>query len=327
MKAWWVCDGPDGARLEQREVEVPQPGPGELRIRVRAAALNRGEFLHSPSYASNAEPRAAGSDCSGEVHALGAGVGGWNVGERVMGPARGAYAEYALIDRRLALAAPERLSWEEAAAAPIVFQVTHDMLWTQGHLGAGEWLLVTGISSGVGVACLQAAKLIGARVIGTSRSDDKLRRLRPLGLDVGIRTDSAEFSDAVLRATGGAGADVVVNAVGGSFFAECMRCMGRGARLATVGYLDRTFRAEIDLNALHAKRLHLFGVSARYRPVDERANALREFARDLRPALADGRIRPLVDRVFPLESLLEARAYMESDRHVGKVVLGLAAGH
>ncbi len=325
MRSWWVRDEPGGARLELREVAIPDPAPGELRIRVRAAALNRGEFLHSPSYASSGEARAAGSDCSGEVDAIGQGVRGWRVGARIMGAARGAYAQYALIDHRLALPAPERLSWEEAAAAPIVFQVTHDMLWMQGRLAAREWLLVTGISSGVGVACLQAAKMIGARVIGTSRSAEKLERLEALGLDVALKTGAPDFAEAVLRATG-RGADVAVNTVGGTLFAECLRCLAPNGRLATVGYLDRTFRAEIDLNAVHAKRLHLFGVSARYRPVAERAAALRDFERDVLPALADGRILPLVDRVFPLEALPEARNYMESDRHLGKVVLGVAAG-
>ena len=323
MKSWWLRDGESGAVLEQRETPVPEPQPGELRLRVRAAALNRGEFLRSPSYARSGDSRPAGADCSGEVDAIGSGVQGWKPGQRVMGPAHGAYAEFAVIDQRLATPAPERLSWEEAAAVPITFQVTHDMLWTQGHLAPGEWLLVTGASSGVGVACLQAAKVIGAKVIGTSRSKSKLERLRSLGLDVAIESAGGEFSAAVLEATGGKGADLVVNNVGGSVFADCIKCMAYKGRLATVGYLDRTFSAQLDLNALHAKRLHLFGVSARYRPAAERAESLRQFRLDVLPALADGRIRPLVDKVFRLEELREAKAFMESDGHVGKIVLSV----
>jgi NADPH2:quinone reductase len=321
VKSWWIKDGPAGAALEMRDAPVPAPQAGEVRIRVRAASLNRGEFLHSPGYHSSADARPAGSDAAGEVDALGEGVTAWKVGDRVMGRTRGAYAEYALADERLISPAPERLSWEEAAAAPIVFGVTHDMLWTQGRLQAGEWLLVTGISSGVGVACLQAAKLIGARVIGTSGSKAKLDRLKSLGLDVALQTRAPDFAARVLEATGGKGADLVVNNVGGSLFSECVRCMNYRGRLATVGYLDKVFSAEIDLNAVHAKRLHVFGVSARYRPLSEAAASLAEFRHDLLPAFADGRIKPLVDKTFALDRLPDARAYMEADAQVGKVVL------
>jgi NADPH2:quinone reductase len=321
VKSWWIKDGPAGAALEMRDAPVPAPQAGEVRIRVRAASLNRGEFLHSPGYHSSADARPAGSDAAGEVDALGEGVTAWKVGDRVMGRTRGAYAEYALADERLISPAPERLSWEEAAAAPIVFGVTHDMLWTQGRLQAGEWLLVTGISSGVGVACLQAAKLIGARVIGTSGSKAKLDRLKSLGLDVALQTRAPDFAARVLEATGGKGADLVVNNVGGSLFSECVRCMNYRGRLATVGYLDKVFSAQIDLNAVHAKRLHVFGVSARYRPLPEAAASLAEFRRDLLPAFADGRIKPLVDKTFALDRLPDARAYMEADAQVGKVVL------
>jgi NADPH:quinone reductase-like Zn-dependent oxidoreductase len=321
VKSWWVKDGPGGAALELRDAPLPAPAPGEVRIRVRAASLNRGEFLHSPGYHSSTDARPAGSDAAGEVDAVGEGVTAWKAGDRAMGRTRGAYAEYALADHRLISPVPQRLSWEEAAAVPIVFGVTHDMLWTQGRLQPGEWLLVTGISSGVGVACLQAAKLIGARVIGTSGSQAKLERLQSLGLDVALQTRTPDFAARVLEATGGKGADLVVNNVGGSLFAECVRCMNYRGRLATVGYLDKVFSAEIDLNAVHAKRLMVFGVSARYRPLPEAAASVAAFRRDLLPAFAEGRIKPLVDKVFALDRLPEARAYMEADAQVGKVVL------
>jgi NADPH:quinone reductase-like Zn-dependent oxidoreductase len=323
MKSWWVTDGAAGAVMELRELPVPEPAKGEVRIRVHAASLNRGEFLHSPGYHASREARPAGSDTAGEIDAIGEGVEGWRLGDRVMGRSRGAYAQFALADPRLLSPVPASLSWEEAAAVPIVFGVTHDMLWTQGNLQPGEWLLVTAISSGVGVACLQAAKAMGARVIGTSGSSAKLERLRSLGLDVGLKTRAADFSDRVLEATGGKGADLVVNNVGGSLFAECVRCMNYKGRLATVGYLDRTFTAEIDLNAIHAKRLRVFGVSARYRPLAEAVESAGRFRRELLPALADGRIRPVVDRCYPLERLPEARAYMEADSQLGKVVLSV----
>ena len=322
MKSWFLKTDTQPSTLQLHEIPIPEPKAGEIRIKVRAASLNRGEFLSSPSLAHGGPVAApAGSDCAGEVDAIGADVSGWKIGDRVMGTARGAYSEYAVFDARLANQAPERLSWEEAAAAPIAFMTTHDMLMAQGHLKAGEWLLVTGVSAGVGVACLQTAKALGAKVIGTSGSRAKLDRLKALGLDIGIETRNPDFAAAVLDATGGKGADLVVNNVGGSVFAECIKCMAFQGRLATVGYLDKTFSAEIDLASLHSKRLHLFGVSAKHRPIHERAAMLPTYRREMLPFLADGRIKPLVDKVFSLDELPRAREFMESNSQVGKIVI------
>ncbi len=325
MKSWFLRSDTKPSTLELRDMPVAEPKAGEIRVRVRAASLNRGEFLSSPALGHGAPAAApAGSDCAGEVDAIGADVTGWKIGDRVMGTARGAYAEYAMFDARLANIAPPILSWEEAAAAPITFMTTHDMLFAQGHLKAGEWLLVTGVSAGVGVACLQTAKAMGAKVIGTSGSRAKLDRLKAIGLDIGIETRKPDFAEAVLDATGGKGADLVVNNVGGSVFAECIKCMAFQGRLATVGYLDKTFTAEIDLATLHSKRLHLFGVSAKHRPVHERAAMQPRFRSDLLPMLADGRIKPLVDKVFSLDDLQKAREFMESNSQVGKIVIKIS---
>jgi NADPH:quinone reductase-like Zn-dependent oxidoreductase len=245
-------------------------------------------------------------------------------GGRVMGRMAGAFSEYALLDAREAMPVPGRLSWEEAAAVPIAFTTVHDMLIAQGRLAPGEWLLVTGVSSGVGVAALQTAKAIGARVIGTSGSAQKLDKLNSLGLDVALCTRRADFAPAVLEATGGRGADLAVNTVGGSLFAECVRALGFEGRLATVGYVDGVLKAEMDIEALHAKRLVLFGVSNKLRGAQARADAVAAFTADLLPAIADGRIRPLVDRVFAFDDLAAAKAYMESDAQVGKIVVRMA---
>jgi NADPH:quinone reductase len=191
----------------------------------------------------------------------------------------------------------------------------------QGRLQAGEWLLVTGVSSGVGVAALQAAKAMGARVIGTSGSQEKLERLREQGLDVALATRKADFHDAVMKATDGKGVNLVVNTVGGSVFAECVRCMAFEGRLATVGYVDNVLKAEIDIQALHAKRLTLFGVSNKLRNAEQRAAGVPAFARDWMPHFAARRIEPVIDRVYPFAELPAARAHMEENRHVGKIVI------
>ena len=309
------------ALLERREAPAPEPGRGQVLVRVRAAGLNRGELLVARGAKPGAAPKPAGGEAAGEVVALGEGVVGFASGARVMGRAGGAFAEYALMDAREAIPVPQRLSWEQAAAVPLVFMVVHDMLVEQGRLAAGEWLLVTGVTSGVGVGALQAGKALGARVAGTSGSKAKLARLAPLGLDLALETRKGDFRDAVMAASDGKGANLIVNTVGGSMFPECMRTLAFEGRLATVGHLDGVMRSEIDLEALHAKRLTLFGVSNRLRSAEQRSATVRGFVADLLPAIADGRIEPLIDRVFGFDELAAAKDYMESDAQVGKIVV------
>ena len=308
--------------LDAREAPVPVAGTGQVLVRLRAAGLNRGEFIAAHGlHAKSGAPKPAGAEGAGEIVAVGADVAHPKAGQRVMGRCGGAFAEYALMEAGEAIVMPPGMSWEEAAAVPLTFMTVHDMLIAQGRLAAGEWMLVTGASSGVGVAALETAKLLGARVIGTSGSAEKLDRLKALGLDVGIRTRSPDFCDAVMQATGGRGANLVVNNVGGSVFAECVRSLAFEGRLATVGYVDGVMKAEIDIDALHSKRLTLFGVSNKLRNAEQRATTARGLVADLLPMIADGRLRPVIDRVFQFDELPAAKAYMESNAHLGKIVV------
>jgi NADPH:quinone reductase-like Zn-dependent oxidoreductase len=312
MKAYVLRSEADTNRLELREKPQPEPRPDQLLVRIRAASLNRGELIRGHGLIKPGTEKPAGMDAAGEV------VGS---GERVMGRLPGAFAEFGVMDKQDAIPIPAGLSFEEAAAVPITFLVVYDMLVQQGNLKAGEWLLVAGVTAGVGVAALQAGKALGARVIGTSGSAAKLETLRAHGLDLALNTRKGDFHDAVMKATGGKGVDLVVNNVGGSVFPECIRSLAYEGRLATVGYLDRTMRAELDLDALHAKRLKLFGVSNKLRTAPQRAATVEGFKRDFLPFFASGRIKPLVHQVYDFADLPKAKDAMEADTHVGKIVV------
>ncbi len=324
MKSCWIVTRDHKAVLEWRDIPIPQPKPGELIIRVRATALNRGEIVVGGVVHGGPE-KLGGNEGAGEVHAVGAGVTAFRPGDRVFGRVRGGFAEYAMLPAHQALPMPQRLSWEQAAAIPVSFLTAYEMLYPPyGKLKSGEWLLIAGVSSGAGVACVQIAKMLGAKTIGTSGSAEKLARLTAVGLDVAIATRKPDFGPKVREVTGGKGADVIVNLVGGTVFAECIGCLALHGRLAVVGYVDGSLKAEIDLGAVHANRHEIFGISNAKMTAGERAAAMSGFARDVLPAIVDGRITPLVDKVFEFGELQAAKDWMESSAMAGKIVVRVA---
>jgi NADPH:quinone reductase len=324
MKSYFLVSDEHGSTLEQREVSKPDPGPAQVLVKMHAASLNRGEFIHGHGLHAGSSAKAAGMEGAGEIASLGAGVTGHAIGDKVMGRCPGAFSEYALMDTREILPAPLGLSMGEAASIPLTFLVTFDLLVLQGHLQSGQWLLINGVSSGVGVASLQMGKVLGAKVIGTSGSQDKLNQLATLGLDLGINTRQPDYFEAVMRATDNQGVSVAVNTIGGGVFAESLRCLAFQGRMGIVGYVDGKLNANVDLNALHAKRLCVYGVSNKLRTPVQRASGNAQFAKEILPAFSDGRIHPMVYRTFEFDQIPEARALMESNQQNGKIVINIS---
>lgn len=325
MRAWRLHPSEHGLEPRLEAVPRPEAGAGQMVLRVRAAGLNRGELMvgHGPQ-AAGAKP--AGTEAAGEVVAVGPGVEGFAVGDRVMARCPGGFAEFAKVEAYEAIAVPVALDWVQAGSIPLTNLVVHDMLVAQGRLMAGETLLVAGVTSGVGVNALLAAKAMGAIVIGTSGSAEKLERLRREGgLDLGLHTRSADIVAAVREATGGRGANLAIDAVGGSVFPALVESLAYEGRLAMVGYVDGQLSTTLDLERLHLQRLAIFGVSNKLRTAAQRAQAVRDFRADWLPLYASGRLRSWVDRVFAFDQLAEAKACMESGAHLGKIVLAGAA--
>ena len=321
MKSYWMQSDGVNADINLRDVERPVPGQNQLLIRVKAAGLNRGEFILSHGLHKAGTAKQIGMEAAGEVVSCGPGVTGFKPGDRVMGRCPGAFAEFALMSEPETMMMPTTLNWNQAAAIPLTSLVVFDMLVVQGQLKPGEWVFITGVTSGVGVSALSMAKALGAKVIGTSGSQEKLDELSALGLDLGICTRAPNFYDALMKATDGKGVDLVVNTVGGSVFAECIRAMAFQGRLATVGYVDGVLKAEMDIEALHAKRLKLFGVSNKLRTAEQRAEAMPDFKKRILPLIESKKIVPFIYRTLPFEKLLEAKAMMDTNQHLGKIIL------
>lgn len=318
--------GPDV--LDLQDVTVRDPGRGELRVRVRAAGVNRADLLQRrglypapPGWPADVP----GLEYAGVVESVGEGVGGWKPGDRVMGlVGGGGYAELVVVHEGEALPIPERLSFEEAAAVPEVFITAHDALFTQLVLAEGERLLIHAVGSGVGTAGLQLAKAAGATVLGSSRSAWKLERGRELGLDVAIDSSKQDIAEAVKRATDDEGVHAVLDLVGAPYLAANLESLAMKGRMVVVG-LTAGRTAEIDLGTVLRKRLTIVGTALRSRRLEEKIETAQAFHRHAGALLADGRIVPVLDRVFPLEEAAGAHRHMEASANFGKIVLRLSS--
>jgi NADPH2:quinone reductase len=313
--------GPEVLTLVDRP--LPEPSRGEVRVRVRATAVNRADLLQRiGAYPAPAEapPDIPGLEFAGEVDAVGAGVDRLAVGDRVFGlVGGGGYAEAVVSHERAVAKIPEGMSFEDAAAVPESFVTAHDAMVSQANLRSGEVMVIHAAGSGVGTAAVQLGRAMGAFVIGTARTPDKLERAKPLGLDVGIVPERGRFADAVRRVASD-GAAVVLELVGGSYLDEDLRCIRTLGRIVVVGLLGGA-RTEIDLGLVLRKRARVLGTVLRARPLEEKIAAMRAFETEVVPLFARGAVRPIIDAVLPLADAAKAHERMASNQGFGKIIL------
>jgi putative PIG3 family NAD(P)H quinone oxidoreductase len=310
--------------LHLEEVARPVPGGGEVLVEVAAAGLNRADLLQRRG-AYPAPPgspaQVPGLEFAGTVVALGPGAHQLRAGDRVMGIAGGgAMATHLVSHERLLCSVPEGLDLVSAAAVPEAFMTAYDAIFWQAELAMGEDLLVHSVGSGVGTAAVQLAARAGARAIGTSRTPDKLERCRPLGMAEGIAVEDGRFADRVAELTGGRGADVVLDTVGGGYLEENVRALAPRGRLVVIGLMGGASGA-LPLGLLMTRRARVIGTVLRSRPLEEKAILTQAFARHVVPLLADGRLVPVVDEVMAMEDVREAHRRMERNQTFGKIVL------
>lgn len=311
--------GGKGPAEALRVISLPRPEPaeGQIQIRVRAAGVNRPDILQRLGLypPPPGAPETLGLEVAGEVARA---AGRWREGDAVCALlGGGGYAEYAVCDARHALPLAGGLDFLQAAALPETVFTVFANIYEHGRLRAEETLLVHGATSGIGVMAIQMAKAAGARVIATARGQAKAARARELGADLSIDAEAEDFAAAV-RAAGGA--DVALDMVGGAYFARNLEALNTGGRLVQIAAQAGSV-VELPIMKLMQKQLVVTGSTLRPRSADEKARLATEVERVVWPWIASGKVRPIIDRVFPLAKAAAAHAWLEAGGHVGKVML------
>ena len=323
MRAVVITEFGEPEVLEVQDVPRPEPGASEVRVRVSTSGINRADLLQRvgryPVPAGWPED-IPGLEFAGVVEAVGPGVASVSEGDPVMGIlGGGGYAEYVVTHEHTLVPIPSTLNVEDAGAVPEAFMTAFDAVFLQEKLQAGETLLIHAVGSGVGTAALQMAVAAGARVIGTSRTPEKLERARELGLSDAVLADEG-WPDSVMELTDGKGADVILDLVGGPYLEGNQKVLGMLGRHVVVGVPAGPV-AEINLRTLMGRRASIRGTVLRARPLIEKTGLARAFSEWVCPLFEEGRARPVVDRILAPEEAPEAHRHVAENRTFGKVLL------
>lgn len=302
---------------------LPKPGPEQVLVKVLAAGVNRPDVLQRMGLypAPKGHNELPGLEIAGEVAAVGAGVTRFEIGQRVMALVNGGgYAAYCLADEGTTLHVPEGLSINEAAGLPETFFTVWHNVFERGALQAGEWILIHGGTSGIGVTAIQLAKAFGAKVITTTGSDAKCDAARALGADRAVNYRTEDFLEAVKEATGGRGVNVILDMVGGPYIERNIRALADDGRLVYIGFQSGS-KAEIDFMRVMLKRLTITGSTLRIRPKEVKAHIARKVEAEILPLLASGEVKVPIDSTFPLLQAADAHRRIEEGTHIGKIIL------
>jgi putative PIG3 family NAD(P)H quinone oxidoreductase len=313
--------GPEA--LVWAEVPDPVPGEGEVLLDVVATAVNRADLMQRQGFypPPPGAPAYPGLECAGRIAALGPGVSGHAVGEEVCALlAGGGYAEKVAVPVGQLLPVPKGLELRQAAALPEVVCTVWSNVFMVAHLRPGETLLVHGGSSGIGTMAVQLAKAVGARVAVTAGTKEKLDFCADLGADVLINYREQDFVEEVRAATGGAGADVILDNMGAKYLGRNVDALAVNGRLAIIGMQGGT-KGELNIGTLLGKRAAVSATSLRARPLDEKAAIVAAVREHVWPLIADGHVRPVVDRELPMPEAAEGHRVLEESGHIGKVLL------
>ncbi|WP_293906615.1 NAD(P)H-quinone oxidoreductase [Phenylobacterium sp.] len=308
--------GPASA-LKAAQIPRPQPKTGQVLIRVKAAGVNRPDIIQRLGMypPPPGAPDTMGLEVAGAVVI---GAGRWKAGDQVVALlGGGGYAEYAVCDARHALPMPASLSFVEAAGLPETVFTVYANVFEHGSLKAGETLLVHGATSGIGVTAIQMAKAAGAKVIATARGADKAKTALALGADVAVDATAEDFAEVAKRE---GGVDVVLDMVGGDYFTKDLDAIRTGGRIVFIA-AQAGGEVALQIFRIMQKRAVITGSTLRPRDADEKARLAGEVERVVWPWIAAGKVKPQVDRTFPLEEAAAAHAHLESGAHVGKVIL------
>jgi putative PIG3 family NAD(P)H quinone oxidoreductase len=324
-----LLDGFGGPEvLKPGETAAPALAPGRVLIRVHATSVNRPDIVQRQGNypPPPGESPLLGLEAAGVVEAVGAGVSGFQPGERVFALlGGGGYAELAAAHAGHVMRIPPNLSFEQAACICETYLTAYMNVFLYARLADGETVLLHGGGGGVATAAMQLVKALRprARLLVTA-STGKVERVAALGADVVIDYKKEDFADAVQRHTDKRGADVILDHLGASYLAQNVRSLAVGGRLAVIGVMGGR-KAELDVGRVLANRLSILGSVLRPRPVEEKAAIIRAFEREVMPHFAAGRVAPLIHKVYPLEQAAEAHRAMEAGEHFGKLVLRVAA--
>jgi putative PIG3 family NAD(P)H quinone oxidoreductase len=325
MRAIVVAEPGGPEALVWTEVDDPAAGPGEVVIDVVASAVNRADLLQRQGFypPPPGAPPYPGLECSGRVASVGDGVEGWSAGDECVALlAGGGYAEKVVVPAGQLMPVPPGLDLLTAAALPEVACTVWSNVVMDAGLRAGEVLLVHGGAGGIGTFAIQAGVALGARVAVTAGSPEKLARCAELGAEILVDYREQDFVDVVRQATGGRGADVVLDNMGAAYLQRNVDVLAIGGRIQVIG-LQGGVKGELNLGALMGKRAQVRGTTLRARPVEEKAEICARVAAEAWPLVADGRIRAVVDRVVPMADAADAHRAIESGDHVGKVLLAV----